>query len=334
MILLWAGLALASSVHVVREGETIESIAEAYGTAERAPVIRGDNGLAAGEQPLPGTVLNVPSRPGHQEQEAMVTSISGRAEVTLPGQPATPAARMMRLPAGSLFCTSEDGFATLLLANSGGANHDDVNLQPSTCVRLLSLVSDDSGRSSSIRVESGGVEVRAGDGMTGDVVVITDAGVTTGEAGGFRVALEDAGSARTEAILGAVAVMGGGVEKAVSTGEGSRTVPGEAPSDPVSLLPSGQPISPGEGAVLSRPAFEWTPVEGALGYRLQVSVTPDFSDIVYATESPEAVYVAEYLTLPFRVPGLWWRVSSFDLTGFEGEASAPRRIAIPAGIGP
>ena len=101
----------------------------------------------------------------------------------------------------------------------------------------------------------------------------------------------------------------------------------------VDLLAPGNPLLPEPAGVLLRPEFTWTPVPGALGYRVQIAAAPDFSDIVYGSESPAAVLEPERLVLPFRVSGLWWRVSSFDLTGFEGIPSPAQRLVLPAGVG-
>ena len=332
MIALLMAFAFSADVHVVRDGETIEAIAAQLGDPALAAVVRGENGLAAGAQVPPGTVLTLPPIAGHVDQEAIVTAVSGSGEVTTPSG-TSPLFVQMTLPPGSLACTNADGFATLRLATDGVNGHDDLILLPSTCIRIVAVTNRPSGRSSAVEVTQGSVEIRAIDGGGGDVTVLSEAGVTTGDSGGFRVALEDAGSARTEAIGGDVAVMGSGAEVAVANGQGSRTIPGQAPSPPVDLLPPGNPTLPTAGGTLRTPDFEWTGVDGALGYRLQVSIAPDFSDIVYATESPRPELRPDRLFLPYRVSGLWWRVTSFDLTGFEGPASTPRRVAMPAGIG-
>lgn len=331
MIALFLGLALAADVHVVREGETIEAIAEELGNTDFAAVLRGENGLAAGAQVPPGTVLKLPPIDGHTDQEALVLSLSGSGEATTPDG-SFPLFPRVTLPTGSVACTSADGFATLRLAGDLVNGHDDVSLLPSTCIRIVAVNSRPDGRSSAVEVTQGSVEVRSST-TTGDVTVLSEAGVTIGVSGGFRVAVEEEGASRTEAIVGSVAVMGSGAEVAVATGQGSRTIPGQAPSPPIDLLAPGNPTIPRAGAVLRTPDFAWTAVDGALGYRLQVAITPDFSDVVFATESPSPEYQADRLFLPYRVSGLWWRVTSFDLTGFEGAASAPRRVEFPEGIG-
>jgi hypothetical protein len=332
VIALLMALAFAAEVHVVREGETIESIATELGDPALAAVVRGENGLAAGAQALPGTVLTLPPIAGHTDQEAMVIALSGSGEATLPSG-TFPLRVQMALAPGAVACTAADGFATLRLAGDGINGHDDVNLMPSTCIRIVAVTNRPNSRSSAVEVTQGSIEIRASEGGVGAVTVLSEAGVTTGDSGGFRVALEDAGAARTEAIGGAVAVLGGGAEVAVSDGQGSRTIPGQAPSPPIDLLLPGNPTLPVDGGTLRTPDFEWTAVDGALGYRLQVAIAPDFSHIVFATESPLPELRADRLFLPYRVSGLWWRVTSFDLTGFEGPASTPRRVAFPGGIG-
>lgn len=333
IVLLLSAMAWASGVHIVREGDTIESIADELGIAELAPVLRGENGLAAGAQPVVGTVLELPSVPGHVDQSAVVLALRGEGTRTSPNGLVEPLDLRQTLPADSIACTEERSFATLRLASDGEAGHDDVNLMPETCVRIVAVATRGGARRSVLEVQAGSVEVRGTDVPGGQVALLSRAGVTTGDQGGFRLAMEDTGAARTEAIFGPVAVMGAGVEVAVESGQGSRTIPGEAPSPPVDLLPAGLPIAPAEGAVLLRADFGWTPVPGALGYRLQIASAPDFSDIVFASEIPQATWEAEALMLPYRVSGHWWRITSFDLTGFEGPPSDPRRFVLPQGIG-
>lgn len=339
MIALWLGLALGAEVRVVRSGETVESIAAELGDPALAAVLRGENGLGAGAQPEIGAVLRIPPLAGHVDHDAVVIALSGSGTVDSPGRPTTPLALDARVPIGATACTDVGSFATLRLAvDLATGAHDDVNLLPGTCARVVAASSRPGAvaavRASALALGSGGLEFRVADASEGALTVLTGAGVTTGTGGGFRVALERDGAARTEALYRPVAVIGQGVEREVGAGQGSRTRPGEAPSDPVSLLPPGQPVFPSDGAALRRPDFSWTAVPDALGYRLQLAVAPDFSDVVFATEHPAPRLDLDGLFLPTRVPGLWWRVTSFDLTGFEGPPSAARRLALPEGVDP
>lgn len=328
LLLALLGLASAAPVRVVRAGETVESIAAELGDAALAAAIRGENGLSAGANPVPGTALRLPPLHGHADVDAVVLTVAGEATLDAGGEvgPALPRALVR---AGDLVCTGIDGHLTLRLAADPVTGlHDDLTLLPATCARLDAAGVRDGARSTVVAVSRGQVEVRPAE-VPGDVIIVTGAGVSAGREGGFRVAVEDGGAARTEAVGAPVAVIGGGVERALEVGQGSRTAPGEAPSDPIDLLPASALRVPSESAVLWRPRFEWAAVPHALGYRLEISANPDFTELLVAVEVPEPHYQPETLLLPRRTAGLWWRVSALDLAGFTGTPSAPRRVEVP-----
>ena len=81
-------------------------------------------------------------------------------------------------------------------------------------------------------------------------------------------------------------------------------------------------------------AFSWSPVERALTYRVELSARPDFTDLLAREEIAGTAWWPDFLFLPFRVPGLWWRVTAVDRTGFEGLPSEGRMLTFPAGVGP
>ena len=56
-------------------------------------------------------------------------------------------------------------------------------------------------------------------------------------------------------------------------GFGTRVRKGEAPAAASTLLPAGIPERPTEKEPMRRPDFEWSPVDRALGYRLEIATT-------------------------------------------------------------
>lgn len=331
MIALLAALALAADHHVVRPGETVEAVA-ARRKLDPA-TLRALNGLGAAAQPASGTVLLLPG-PAHDSAAGVVIAMSGAVTATLPGAPPESPALMARLPTGTLVCTGPGGFATLRLATADRTrDHDELTLLGGTCLTLDAAWSDPDDHASVVSVRTGSVAVRANLGGEGAVTVRTDAGVSTSETGGFRVTVE-ADAARTEALDGEVAVVGAGGEVAVPAGFGARVRRGEAPSAPTRLLPAGTPERPTDGEALRRPDFAWSAVDRALGYRVEIATTPDFADIVYSEDVGGSPWRPDTLFLPFAGPGLWWRVASFDRTGFLGVPSDARRLTLPAGVGP
>ncbi|MCP4809710.1 MAG: hypothetical protein GY884_30600 [Proteobacteria bacterium] len=240
-----------------------------------------------------------------------------------------------RFGEGSLVCTGPESFATVRLAVSiDGGQHDDVTLLPETCLRVVTTASHPSTRESVLSLESGSVTLRAVDeGDSGSVVVETSSGTTRGEGGGFRVHIEQ-GAARTEALYNGVSVEGAGKQVQVDAGFGTRVRAGEIPQVPQKLPDPGTPTAPTDLQVLRVADFSWRPVPEALAYRIEFATTEDFSDLLMADEAPTALYEPELLFLPFRIPGLHWRVTSVDKYGFMGIPSDPRELRFPAGVGP
>jgi len=72
----------------------------------------------------------------------------------------------------------------------------------------------------------------------------------------------------------------------------------------------------------------------SLGYRVELAITPDFSELVVVEDVSGTVWAPELLMVPFRVEGLWWRVATYDRFGFLGIPSDQRALRFPAGVGP
>ncbi len=326
----------AAEYRVVRLGDSVESIATELGEPALATDIRSLNQIEVDAQPPIGALLALPIRPGPPlvEQNGAVLHAKGEVSVELPDGEVLAATPGLQLPQGSTVCTAADSYATLRLARSGGSqDHDDVNLLATTCLTLVSAVSRASERASVLRVESGSIAIRSADEIPGTVVVETEAGITTGSGGGFRVTRE-ADATRTEAVEAPVVVMGAGAEVEVGAGQGSRTAVGEAPSAPTDLLLATVAQRPQLDQPLRRPDFGWTAIDGALGYRVEIASSSDFSALVLVDSMPDTTWSPQLLFLPFRVEGLYWRVSAFDRVGFLGLPSETRELVLPAGVGP
>ncbi|MES2640121.1 MAG: LysM peptidoglycan-binding domain-containing protein [Myxococcota bacterium] len=330
-MMLLVGLAHALDHHVLQEGETLADVAAAEGVSVAA--LRAINQIDARQAPPVGTVILIPGDES-DTPAAVVLTVSGPATATLPGEAAVRLVQTRALPSGTLVCTEPAGYATLRLATATRTReHDEVTLLGGTCLTLDASWSQATDHASVVSVRRGSVAVRAGAGGKGAVTVRTDAGVTTSDEGGFRVTVEE-GAARTEALDGPVAVMGAGKRVNLTTGFGTRVRKGEAPAAASALLAAGVPQRPSEKEPMRRPDFVWTPVDRALGYRLEIATDGDFSEIVLAEEVGAPPWAPETLFLPFHGEGLWWRIASFDRTGLLGPPSAPQRIVLPAGVGP
>jgi len=327
--------ALAADHWVVRKGETVETIAAELGDPKLASAIRLGNGLGEGAQPEVGAVLLLPTGlTAALDQEGLVLAVRGTGTATPPGGSPSPLAPQLALPLGTEVCTDAESFATVRLArDTASYAHDDITLLPNTCMTVDGAASSPGRRSSFVNVRSGAVAVQGTPREPGDVIVETPSGLATGDQGGFRVTLEP-GATRTEAISAPVSVMGAGQEVTLEAKQGTRVRAGAAPEAPRGLLSANTLFLPNDGAPLDWPDFRWQAVPRALGYRVQISTSPDFAEIVHQEDVPFPEWQPDFLLLPFRVEGYWWRVSPLDRLGFEGLPSESRRLLVPQGVGP
>jgi hypothetical protein len=265
---------------------------------------------------------------------AAIIALRGEVEVVGPQGQDIPAALGAELPDGSRVCTGPGSFTTVRLAVSPeGGNHDDVNLMSETCLVVVQTSQDVEDRFSQLTLESGSVSLRdPADRGAGEIRIETASGRTIGS-GGFRVHVEEAAQ-RTEALTRPLTVEGAGQSLELAAGFGSRVHTGEAPGDPHPLPPPGTPTEPASGTELRIPDFSWVPVEEALGYKIEFSATEDFSDLVRIQYVPDRLWQPQRFALPYRIPGLYWRVTSYDRLGFEGVPSQDRSLLFPAGVGP
>ncbi|TNE91706.1 MAG: LysM domain-containing protein [Deltaproteobacteria bacterium] len=327
MIALWLSLAFAADFRVVHAGDTVESIAAAAGQSPE--VLRTLNGLGADEQPRVGQLLELTDNE-HAHQVGYVIALSGSGTARSPAAAETALRLGDELPVGTTVCTKAGSFATIrLAANAATGVHDDVSLLSETCVVIRGLGSHKTSRSSTLGLESGSVSVRSvSEEAEGEMNVVTRDGVTTGALGGFRVTLEPKAS-RTEALYAKVAVIGAEVERELPAGFGARVTEGQAPTETTPLLVPGQPRFPEDGSVLRRHDFGWTEVNRALGYRVEISATPDFSDLVFVEDVPQATWLPDRLALPRPARAWWWRVSTFDRLGYLGIPSDGQQVLEP-----
>lgn len=327
LLLLLAPDAQAAELYAVRAGESLARIAAATGVSEDD--LRAANGIAAGAEPLVGDILTVPGS-GAVDGGSVVLSLSGVARVRAQDGSVRAAAVAQTLSLGDTLCTERESYATVrLAARDDNFQHDEITLLAGTCVTIDASAVRAGRRSSVVSVQAGSIAVREAPAGSGTVSVRGGSGVISGDGGGFRVTVEPLGSARTEALYRGVAVIGAGAQLDLQAGYGSRVEVGKPPSAPVKLPPFGEPLTPVDGAMLRRPDFAWTPAPEALSYRVEISATEDFTDLVLVDEVPGRQWLPERLFLPYQVEGWWWRVSGIDRSGYVGIPSPASTLGIP-----
>ncbi len=328
----------AQEVHLVREGEDLVSITSALGLSpELREGLRTLNGLAPGEEPVPGTLLQLPERlESIEHHDALVLSLRGEAWVQLGRGRRSPLRTGDSVTVGSTLCTGPAGTLNLRLAvapSEDGHSHDEIVLFHDTCLTVDAAHSTLGARSSVVSMASGSLSVRKVDDAEGLLAVQVGEAVSAASAGGFRVTVEQDEVARTEATEGDAVVFGAGVEQALAQGYGVRVAQGEAPGEPVLLLEGGDLLAPSAGRVLWEASFSWVSVEAAWGYRVELATDDAFTDVLNAVEVPNPEWVPDLLFLPTRIDALYWRVTPVDRVGFVGVASPPIALDLPPGVG-
>lgn len=312
---------------VVQAGQTPETLARSLGVPAEA--LRALNGLGPTDQPPVGAVLRVPGGGEVQAREGEVLALTGRGTLALGDGRSAALAVGQAVPLGAEVCTGPGSMATVRVrVASCSTERDDLLLHADTCLHLDAASSRPGERSTLVTVTRGSVSVQSADDVPGKVTVVTPSGVTVGDAGGYRVSIE-AGATRTEAPTAPVSVIGAGRQVDLLAGQGTRVRTGEAPEAPVDLLSPGSPLAPAAGAVLRRPDFSWTPVPGALGYRVELAEDPEFGRLVVAELADDVRWSPELLFLDATFGEVWWRVTAVDRAGFFGEPSAPRPVRLP-----
>lgn len=329
---LWLATAQAGGIRVVHAGDTLESIAAELGDPTLAEAFRAHLELPEGGQPAVGTVVEIPDgRGGSDCRPSYVLDQEGSGVIRLPAGDEVALRPFTVLPLGSQVCTGDDGFAQIRIAAAFGRDdHDTLTLLPDTCLTIRATHIAGGRRSTHVTLEQGAISVSEVE-DPGQVLVETEAGVTLGEAGGFRVAVEPEAT-RTEAVAGDAATFAQGVQVDVPEGFGGRTRVGEAPGAPVALLKPGALIKPQEAQVLKVPDFAWAPVDDAFGYVIEVASEPTFGALVLRQRVPEPRFAPPRLLLPARTVGVWWRIVVFDALGFEGIPSESRWVRLPDGV--
>jgi hypothetical protein len=341
MTLWWLALA---GVRVLTEGETVESVASSLRASDRVEEIRKLNGLAAGQQPPPGTVLDLPpDLSGGDCQPSYVRTLTGTGKLWEPrtGQ-YLPLTERQALEAESKVCTDPGAYATLRLSvDMVTGAYDEVLLLPNSCVWIRGAWGGGANHTSLVQLTEGSLSV-APSAAGGDVLILTEAGVTVGEGGGFRVAVEEAAT-RTEAVSREVLTLAQGVQVALPSGYGGRTKVGEAPG-PAMLLPPPPEVllRPADGGVLQRLDFGWSQVDVGVAYNIEFALDPAFESVVFRSQTLVAQFPdptpasiggeapLSHLSLPVRRgQSFWWRVTTVDRLDFEGPPSAARALRFP-----
>ena len=333
---LWLLLALlgaspaaaADWIYRVRPGDTVWDLARAH---LRADVpwqrLQAHNAIADPARLAPGSRMAFPVqwlrvRPA----KARVIAVEGAATASDSGHfdDARAVAADMRFGAGAALRTAADASLTLAFADGSRLRlHGDSELR----LDRLSAYGATGMVDTRMRLSRGRAtsSARRSRGPASRFVVDTPGLMSSVRGTEFRMAVDEGGGNRSEVVEGRVDVSGGGRQVRVGAGQGTVGDAQGRPIAPVRLLPA--PDLAAWPAQLARiPAqLSWPAVDGARGYRLQVSTGEDFPTLLQdeRVERPQADVRA-------RAEGrVFARVRAIDDRGLEG-LDATRALEIAA----
>ncbi|GAP38441.1 FecR domain-containing protein [Piscinibacter sakaiensis] len=318
----------------IAAGDTLIGLAALY--LQRPgdwPQVQRLNGIADPRRLVPGSVLRLPFDWLRRDAAvAEVVHVAGAVDLLRDGAP--PQALAVpgeRLRAGDALATGPGGAASLRFADGSR-----LLVVPGSRVTLERLLVY--GRSgitdTGVRVDRGGADTRVepNASRTPAFEVRTPA-IHLGVRGtDFRVGVEDGGAARLEVLSGGVAAAAAdaagtpGAPAAdgllVPAGQGTQARRGEPVAPPRPLLPA--PLAAAAGRVEQGPLrLDWTPVDGARGYRVQLFAAAGADALVAErrVDEPGSTWDADALPAdgPYR-----WRVRAIDAEGLEGKDAEGR----------
>lgn len=331
LLLALLGAAPASAadwIYRVRPGDTVWDLARAH---LRADVpwqrLQEHNAIADPARLAPGSRMAFPVpwlrvRPA----KARVVAIEGAATASDSGSfdDARAVAADMQFGAGAALRTAPEASLTLAFADGSRLRlHGDSELR----LDRLSSYGATGMVDTRMRLQRGRAtsSARRSRGAASRFVVDTPGLMSSVRGTEFRVAVDDGGRSRSEVVAGRVAVSGSGREVLVAAGRGTVSDAQRRPIAPVRLLPAPDLAAwPAQLARVPAP-LSWPAVDGARGYRLQVSASEDFLTLLQdeRVEQPQASFRA-------RAEGrVFARVRAVDDHGLEG-LDATRALEVAA----
>ncbi len=315
--LLLSGLAVAEEAYweyTLRPGDTIWKVAKIYTTsANNWRKITEFNRVASGEDLIlkPGTRIKIPvSLLKVKPARAKVVALHGNVRIIEKSGNTVKATTRSKLRSGDQIITSEassvtlrfaDGSELLLLANSRAQ------------MDTLSAHGDNGMVDTRVRLKSGQIDTRVNK-LRKDsrFEIITPTAVAAVRGTAFRISA-DGDIMRNEVTEGVVNVAANQQAKNLDAGYGLIAEKGKPLPEPVKLLPAPM-LSENFYITEYRQSINWSAVDGAVRYRIQLAPTPAFNQLIFDRISEQ-----NYTTisgLDNKVYAL--RVRAIDKHGLQG----------------
>ena len=299
--------------YTVKQDDTLYGIAGDYLiNSQSALEVQRINGIRdARRMPINRTLL-IPRRLlGYESVELNVLAFSGSVEIAgqapLVGQ---------TLSEGQLIRTRGNGFVSFA-ARFGGR----ITVPSNTSARLVKARRYKLGNALDVdfevirgRANAISPTLEGGDRLR----MRTPVAVTAVRGTNFRIGYDpdNGGASLTEVTEGAVNVAAGGEQGLAPAGFGISSTP-EGVSEPEELLPAPGIANPGAIQTKDTLRFAMQPVDGAVGYRVELANGADFLDVI-----SEQVVTTDFVELPSIDNGRYnVRARAIAESGLEGENS-------------
>ncbi|KAF1710350.1 peptidoglycan-binding protein LysM [Pseudoxanthomonas kalamensis DSM 18571] len=321
VLLVLSGIATPLSAqdwnYRVRPGDTLWDLSGEYlkpGIGWRQ--LQSHNDIANPYHLPPGLILHIPlSWLLAQPANARVVAVHGEATVQTPDQDsAVPARQGAELGVGTMIRTAADASLTLEFADGsrllleGGS---ELRLDRLSRYGKHGIMAD-----TRVRLQRGGVsnEIKPARGAAPNFIVDTPSSSSAVRGTHFRMRAEPELS-HTEVTEGGVEVDSGTHAALVPHGFGVRVATGQdGPVEPVRLLPAPDLSSVPGTLHRARARLQWPAVEGASGYRVQVSAQPGFDSLAADAQSARP-----QIELPALADGDYHLLArAIDGNGLEG----------------
>lgn len=333
LLVLCCGAAAADDtigVHVVKTGETLQSITAHYlgNSSAWQENWKLNPGLSNPHRLVPGQRIRVIVTRTLPAQQALIRRVSRRVEKKPEPEPWTTARAGDRL--------AERGGVHTFAASSAELQFEDDTLLTLTEQSLVFLRSSrpatPSRDRSSIEIIDGHADLEkpAKAKRAHDVEVIVGTTVATAADPSARARFRSAGKkAQVMSYQGSTAVESAGARVSVKTGMGVSVPDGEKPPEPEKLLPA-----PNVSAVdvsVPRPLLQWPAISGAKSYTVEICRDRGCAEIV-ARDATVAANIAANAWKPadaLPAGSLFWRVTARSASGLDGyPGAAPLQVRL------
>ena len=316
---LVAGAAHGSEwIYTVVPGDNLWTFSQRYlDSVERFDDLQRLNQIADPLRIQPGTTLRVPMTWLRKESAvpAVVDAISGRATLRRSTGETSDARDGDRVYLGdSLFTAADASLAIRFADGSVLTLHEDSEL----VFDQLSAHGRTGMVDSRLRLLKGRINTRVepAEGPGSRFEIHTPSAVSAVRGTDYRASVDlSARSSSIEVLGGNVAVTGADTEELVPRGYGTQVREGKAPIAPRLLLPA-PAVEPVPDRIRSiGHLLQWSPVEGAGSYRIELSASSDFETLDWDVLTDRA-----RSHLPDVPDGIYYlRVRAIDEIGLEGE---------------